>query len=92
LRSRAAPKLFHEGWLDRARIEDRFETACRELLNLLSRQLYPMALRDLSTDLAHDLLDIDVLARTLVATLRRSPVGTSSVRSASAAMEVLASA
>jgi hypothetical protein len=49
-------------------------------------------LRDLSTDLAHDLLDIDVLARTLVATLRRSPVGTSSVRSASAAMEVLASA
>ena len=59
---RASPNLLEQRRLDRARVEDRFEASSGELLNLLRGQLDPVPLRDPRANLAHDLLDVDVLA------------------------------
>jgi hypothetical protein len=54
-------QLLEQFWIDIPRLENRFETTCREILNLLGREFYSMLLGDTIPNLPHDLLDIDLI-------------------------------
>jgi hypothetical protein len=96
-RARGLAELVEQTGLHRARIENRFEPARRELLDLLRRQVDAVALRDARFDVADDLIDVDLVRLCLVSalptlTLRRlrRPAVSAPVGAAPAPMEVLA--
>jgi len=91
-----APERFEKLGLDAARVQDVFETSCGELVDLLIRQLHPLPQRNARTDVAHDLLDIDMLAMLARPLIRRcgsgSPFVPASIGAAASTMEMLPAA
>ena len=71
-------------------IEDRLEPTRGELLNLLCREIDAVSFGDPRTDLAHDLLDVELIAIAgpVVAVLRRPAIAAATVRATPAAMIV----
>lgn len=55
-------QLVEQRGIDVARIEDCFETASGQLMNLRRGQINPVALGDPRTNVAHDLLDVHMIA------------------------------
>ena len=55
-----ASELVEQRRADTTRIENRFQPARGEVLNLLMAQLDPVTLGDAGADVAHDLFDINV--------------------------------
>ena len=58
----AIVRLVEQRRADTTRIENRFQPARGEVLNLLMAQLDPVTLGDAGADVAHDLFDINVRA------------------------------
>ena len=90
-------ELLEQRGLDEPWVQDGLEPSRRQFLDLLLGQLDSVALRDPRADVAHDLLDIRLVAarslltlRLLRLLLRTAPVRTTAVRTPAAAMEVSA--
>ena len=79
-----------------ARVQNRLEAPCRQLLNLLRREIDAAALGDPLPDIAHDLFDIAAISAPIsprfFARRRDPPLGPPAVGPASPAVRVGASA